>query len=124
MDYEKALLDARAILTEGGTVIDKNEFLEKLEERQLISVADGNELKSKKYSKLISEIFRIHFKGNPEKHYKCLLDILEEMGRDDITAKLKETQGKSLSQIKRLFQNAENLVVLYAQQDPYKTFDT
>ncbi|CAG0893348.1 unnamed protein product [Darwinula stevensoni] len=75
----------RSILSEKGTIIDMDDFLLNLYEKDLISVSQENDIKKmKNYSEKMYAIFTILLGKNPSSTQGKLLNVIEAMHREDI----------------------------------------
>ena len=96
LDYGAALQRAKRLIKHPKTMIDMDTFLDKLAEKEFLSVAQERTLKSKKneYCQQIDDTFFILFEWNPELVHKSIVDILGEMKRNDLKMKLENEMGE------------------------------
>ncbi|CAG0896246.1 unnamed protein product [Darwinula stevensoni] len=86
--YSARLRCLKSIFKDRDTLIDMELFVDKLAEKDLISMAQEWQIKHKAYSTQIDETFYILFQRNPQPTYECVLQVLDEMQRDDIKTRL------------------------------------
>ena len=98
MDHVAALRSLKSIFKDKETFIDTDLFLDKLAEKRLISVAEEMEFKKLSYARQIDSAFFALLQRNPKPTYESVLEILEEMQRNDLKERLLSFLGKPSSQ--------------------------
>ncbi|CAG0896277.1 unnamed protein product [Darwinula stevensoni] len=95
MDCQGALRHLREIL-KNGNMVDMAQFFDELVKKKLIPIATEVELNNlNKYSEKVDKVFFILSEKNPELTYHIVMEILEEMQRDDITEEILKYIGKT-----------------------------